>query len=151
DDGQLPAMTTSRSWRCRHTRWPPHEGRLYGTGLGPTANPRCESPLGWRELHQQDRCGPPTFLPCSPKRLTKGSRTPTPAGSQPGFPEGHVATPIRPITGRRSLAPASFTRSRIGVPYGSLSLTGRLRAYHVPSLSPDGLGRAFSPVVQRLR
>ena len=31
------------------------------------------------------------------------------------------STPIHPITGRRSLAPSSFTRSPIGGPYGSLS------------------------------
>ena len=84
------------------------------------------------------------------KWLTKGPRTPTPEGSQPGFPWGHT-TPIRPITGRHSLAPSSFTRSPISWPCGSLTLAGRLRAYHVPSLSPCGLGRAFSPVVRHLR
>jgi hypothetical protein len=35
------------------------------------------------------------------------------------------ATPIRPITGRLSLSPSSFTRTPIGSPYGSLSQSGR--------------------------
>src|SRR5438552_3377131 len=67
------------------------------------------------------------------------------------------STPIRPINGRRLLAPSSLTRSPIGWPCGLLSQgtwagrLGRLRAYHVPSLLPCGLGRAYSPVVQHLR
>ena len=65
------------------------------------------------------------------------------------------ATLIRPITGRLSLAPSSFTRRLLGWPYGWLSpqvvLRGRRRAYHVPSLSRCGEGRAFSPVVSHLR
>src|SRR5262245_22765800 len=43
------------------------------------------------------------------------------------------STPIRPITGRPSLTPPSFTRSPIGSPCGLLSLAGGLRAYHVLS------------------
>jgi hypothetical protein len=35
------------------------------------------------------------------------------------------ATPIRPITGRLSLSPSSFTRTPIGSPCGSLSQSGR--------------------------
>ena len=59
------------------------------------------------------------------------------------------STPIRPVTGRRSLPPSSCTRSPIGGPYGTLSLTGALRAYQVPlashrwgrrSLSTGGVG-----------
>jgi len=67
------------------------------------------------------------------------------------------STPIRSITERPSLVPSSFTRSPVGEPCGSLSHPARvgrlggLRAYHVPSLLRCGLGRAFSPVVQRLR
>ena len=48
------------------------------------------------------------------------------------------STPLRPITGRHSLAPPSFTRSPMGSPYGSLSLAGGLRAYHVPQLERPG-------------
>jgi hypothetical protein len=49
------------------------------------------------------------------------------------------ATPVRAITARRSLPPSSFTRSPFGSPCGSLSLVGRLRAYHVPPEYLDGL------------
>src|SRR5438445_8326067 len=48
------------------------------------------------------------------------------------LPEG--STPIRPITGRRWLAPSSFTRRPIGWPCGSLSLAGGRRAYHVSTM-----------------
>jgi len=61
------------------------------------------------------------------------------------------ATPIRPITGRRSLAPSSFTHSPVGSPCGALSRTGGLRAYHVPLTSPSGLGRVSRPVARHLR
>ncbi len=70
------------------------------------------------------------------RRLADGSRPPTPEGSRPAFAWSDVAigsTPIRPITGRHSLPPSSFTRSPIGSPCGSLSLAGGLRAYHVAS------------------
>ena len=76
---------------------------------------------------------PPTDLLCPPHRLTVGSRPSTPEGSQPAFARGDVPTPIRPITGRHSLPPPSFTRSPIDSPCGSSSLTGGLRAYHVAS------------------
>src|SRR5262249_20852834 len=62
------------------------------------------------------------------------------------------STPVRPITGRRSLPPSSSTRSPVGSPCGSLSLTGGLRAYHVASLKPwRGLGPASTPVARHLR
>ena len=69
-------------------------------------------------------------------RLTDGSRPPTPEGSGPAFARSHLAigsTPIRPIAGRHSLPPSSFTRSPIDSPCGSSSLAGGLRAYHVAS------------------
>jgi hypothetical protein len=50
------------------------------------------------------------------------------------------ATPIPFITKGRSLSPSSSIRSPIGVPYGSLSLSGELRTYHVPLVCLDGLG-----------
>src|SRR5262249_36486559 len=74
----------------------------------------------------------PAYLLCPLRRLADGSRPPTPEGSRPAFAWGEVATPIRPITDRHSLAPSSFTRSPIGRPCGRLSLAGGLRAYHVP-------------------
>src|SRR5437899_7997328 len=61
------------------------------------------------------------------------------------------STPIRPITGRPSLAPSSLTRRPIGAPRGVLSRTGRRRAYHVPPVYLCGLGRASPPVARQLR
>jgi hypothetical protein len=92
----------------------------------------------------------PTFLHHSLRRLADGSRPPTPQGSQSAFAGGD-ATPIRPITGRPSLAPSSLTRSPVGSPCGSLSLAGGLRAYHVPLTQPSGFGRASGPVARHLR
>src|SRR6266704_4319388 len=45
------------------------------------------------------------------------------------------STPIHPITGWPSLLPSSHSRTPIGLPYGSLSLTGDVRGSHVPSQS----------------
>jgi hypothetical protein len=81
---------------------------------------------------------------------------PAPDGSLPAFAWGDVArmggaTPIRPITGRLSLPPPSFTRSPIGSPCGSLSPKGGLRAYHVPLVYPSGLGPSSTPGGLHLR
>jgi hypothetical protein len=54
------------------------------------------------------------------------------------------ALPIHPITGWPSLFPSSSTRSSSGSPYGSLTLAGELRAYHVPHTRQNGLGSASS-------
>src|SRR4051794_1244855 len=68
-------------------------------------------------------------------------------------PDG--STPIRPITGRPSLAPSSLTRRPIGAPCDALSPRlvprGRRRAYHVPLVYRCGLGRASPPVARHLR
>jgi hypothetical protein len=57
------------------------------------------------------------------------------------------ATPIHPITGWRSLLPSSHARTSIGLPCGSLSLTGDVRGCHVPSQShTNGLGALYPPV-----
>jgi hypothetical protein len=93
----------------------------------------------------------PTDLRRSLRRFADGSRPPTPEGSRPGFPWSPVATPIRPITGRLSLAPSSSARCPIGLPYGSLSPTGGQRVYHVASLKLHGLGPASTPVARHLR
>jgi hypothetical protein len=44
-------------------------------------------------------------------------------------------TPIHPITGWPSLFPSSSSRTSVGSPCGSLSLTGDVRGCHVPSQS----------------
>ncbi len=65
--------------------------------------------------------------------------------------------PIRPMTGRPSLAPRSHTRSPLGSPCGALSQperwlrSGGLRAYHVPRECLCRLGLASPPVVHHLR
>src|SRR3954470_19573033 len=61
------------------------------------------------------------------------------------------STPIRPITGRPSLAPSSPTRRPVSSPCGLLSLAGGRRAYHVPPVYLCGLGRASPPVARQLR
>ena len=78
------------------------------------------------------------------------SRDETPDGSQPAFAEDDTV-PICFITKQPSLAPSSFTRHPIGLPYGSLSLPGERRVYHVPPLYPHGLGLASTPGVLHLR
>ncbi len=62
--------------------------------------------------------------------------------------------PIRPITDRHSLPPASLTPSSTGRPHGRPSTAlwkrwGLPRSARVPF--PEGLGSASAPVAQRLR
>jgi hypothetical protein len=79
---------------------------------------------------------PPTELHCPLRRLADGSRPSTPEGSRPAFAWSDVAigsTPVRPVTGRPSLPPSSFTRRPVGSPYGGPTLAGGRRAYHVAS------------------
>jgi len=77
-----------------------------------------------------------TDLHPSLRRLADGSRPPTPEGSLPACAWGNVPTPIRPITGRPSLAPSSFTRNPIGRSYDLPTRKGELRAYHVAPQKP---------------
>ena len=78
------------------------------------------------------------------------SRDETPDGSQPAFAEdAHI--PICSITEQPLLFPSSFTRSSIGLPCGSLSPLGELRAYHVSSVYLHGVGRASPPRIPHLR
>jgi hypothetical protein len=88
-------------------------------------------------------------LLCPLSRFSIRSRAERPEGSGPAFAGDDVApqgsTPIRPITGRPSLAPSSFTRTAIGSPCGSLSLTGTVRAYRVPRVYPSGVGPPYPP------
>jgi hypothetical protein len=62
-----------------------------------------------------------------------------------------AAAPIRSITERPLLSPSSYTHRLIGFSCERPSLAGRRRAYHVPPLSPCGLGRVSPPVARRLR
>jgi hypothetical protein len=71
---------------------------------------------------------------------------------------GDVATPIRPITGRHSLSPSSFTRCPIGSPCGSLSprppwFTGQGETTGLPRSAdvPEWIGRISTPVARHLR
>jgi hypothetical protein len=97
----------------------------------PTVLLRCLTPVG-------------DPLPCV---HTRGKS----AGFRRGVMSPKGSTPVRPITGRPSLAPSSFTRSPVGSPRGSLSLAGGLRAYHVAPRKPRGLGPASTPVVRHPR
>src|SRR5262249_57958278 len=85
------------------------------------------------------------------RRLGGGGRPPTPRGSLLPFGWGDVATPIQPMTGRLLLSPRSFTRSPIGWSCDLPTPEGGLRAYHVASLKPRGLGPASTPVARHLR
>jgi hypothetical protein len=135
--------------------WPTHllrhavaciglEGNLYVTAWEPTTEPSEAAPA--RALRSADisallpQVGLPTFHVRQHQREVSRLSL-----------RGDVTTPIRPITDRPSLAPSSFTRRPIGSPYGPLSLLGRRRAYHVPPMCPDGLGRISPPVVPHLR
>ena len=82
--------------------------------------------------HQQAL--PPPTSACLLQRLVELSRAARPEGSLPAFAWGDIATPIRPITGRRSLAPSSSARLRVGRPCGFPTPKGRRRVYHVPSM-----------------
>jgi hypothetical protein len=99
----------------------------------------------------------PSYLHHSLRRLADGSRPPTPEGSLPAFAWGDVATPIRPITGRPSLSPSSFTCCPIGSPRGSLSPAplayGAGRTTGLPHSAdvPEWPGRISTPVAHPLR
>jgi hypothetical protein len=57
------------------------------------------------------------------------------------------ATPLHPITEWPSLLPSSPSRTSVGSPYSSLSLTGDVRGCHVPSQShTNGVGALCPPV-----
>jgi hypothetical protein len=73
------------------------------------------------------------FLPESVGRgflVTKDQREVCPLSREVMLPGG--ATPVRPVTGRHSLAPSSSTCNPASGSCESPSLSGRLQAYHVP-------------------
>jgi hypothetical protein len=98
-----------------------------------------------------------SYLHHSLRRLADGPRPPTPEGSQPACAWGDVATPIRPITGRPSLSPSSFTRCPVGSPRGSLSppplVYGAGRTTGLPRSAdvPEWPGRISKSVAHHLR
>ena len=111
---------------------PPAHDTPYGTRLPhwPWGQPgRYCDRAGYRDrrgLHQRGSLRSRRqicFAP--PRRLAVGSRPSTPEGSRPAFARGDVPTPIRPITGRLSLPPPSFTRRPMGSSCDSLSPMGR--------------------------
>src|SRR5262245_19441560 len=89
------------------------EGNLHDT----TAGPATEMTSVAAVAPARAITAPPTYLHHCLRRLADASRAPTPGGSLPAFAWGDVATPIRPITGRHSLAPPSCTRSPVGRSY----------------------------------
>jgi hypothetical protein len=96
-----PAHDTTYGTRLPHWPWS-QPGHYYGragyrnsAGAAPRALP------------------PATDLLCPPSRLAVGSCPPTPEESRLAFARGDVATPIRPVAGRPSLPPSSFTRRPI--------------------------------------
>jgi hypothetical protein len=136
-------LLPGRPWREFETPTTPelYHGAAASPGRGPP-------PLAGRDLHDtrleqtnhvttvegrtSKRCRRRHFCVAPSSLLARFSRDARPEGSQPAFAWGHVTTPIRTITERPSLAPSSSTRRPIGLPCGSLSLAGGLRAYHVP-------------------
>jgi len=83
--------------------------------------------------HQQDLAVRRHLL-CLLKRFAELPRAARPEGSLRPCGRGDVATPIRSLTDRPSLAPSSFTRCRLDAPYEASTPKGRQRAYHVPQV-----------------
>jgi hypothetical protein len=85
-------------------------------------------------------------------RFLRGSRTETPQGSQLAFAPGHVATRIRPITGRRSLFPTPLPAPpsvdlTVFLPSLQKERYG-LIAFH--RIDKNGLGALCPPVALRV-
>src|SRR5262249_37425894 len=132
------------------TRGTPPAGRpLHATTEEPTTSPRCDGPLGYWKPHQLDRCAPPTSATL-PEGVGLPFTSPHTDGQSARLPGSHHA-PIRSNTDRDSLRPSSSARSPIGSPWGSLSLAGERRAYHLPRWLPRGLGCVSRPVARHLR
>ena len=115
-----------------HTTPLTRRGRPIGLGVnldGTATEPATEDRRG---LHH-GRCRPRQIGFAPRSRLAVGPHPPTPGGSQLAFARGDVSTPIRPVTGRLSLPPSSFTRRPVGSPHGRPTLAGGRRADHVAS------------------
>jgi hypothetical protein len=137
-----PPKNCTGKFPCMQLKpWPTHLLQDAVARLGLEDNLYDTTAVPATEVTSVAAGAPAKAIPASPtdrhpclRRLADGSRTPTPEGSRLAFAGGDVATPIRPMIDRPSLAPASFTRSPLGAPCGSLSLAGELRAYHVAPL-----------------
>jgi hypothetical protein len=114
--------------------------RASAAGLGPPSRyaPGADEPC--RPGAAPDRVAP-AVLSASPLEsvghgslVTEDHREVSPLAR--GVMSRERSTPLRPATGRPSLAPDSSTRRPIGAPYGALSLPGGLRAYHVAPPKP---------------
>ena len=117
-----PAHDASYGTRLPHWPWG-QPGRYYGrAGYRNRRGPHQRGSLRSR----RQICFAPRTVGC---RFTAVNTR----GKSARFRRSDVPTPIRPITGRRSLPPSSFTRSPIGSPYGGPTLAGGLRVYHVAS------------------
>jgi len=92
--------------------------------------------------HQQAL--PPPTSACLLQRLIELSRAARPEGSRPPCGWGNLATPVRPITGRPSLAPSSSARLGIGRPCGFPTPKGPRRVYHVPPMYREKVRSCFS-------
>ena len=145
-----PPLGTGRApFRCIRLKHEPthllrHAVNLIGledtcTVREPSQLPMC---LGGGSRTSKDRYGPADVAALLPNagwlssHVRPHQREVCPLSGGVLSPAG--STPLRPITGRHSRAPPSFTRSPMGSPYGSLSLAGGLRAYHVPQLERPG-------------
>jgi hypothetical protein len=80
-------------------------------------------------------------------RFLHGSRAETPQGSQPACASGHVATRIRPITGRPSLFPTPLPAPpSVDLTTSLPSKKERYGLTTFPKVDKDGLGALCSPV-----
>jgi hypothetical protein len=141
-DGHLwmhPAQASDNApaWHDRarfHRPTTPLTERGRPIGLGVNLDGTSTEPATEYRRGAAPRAFPPASdLLCPPSRLAVGSHPPTPGGSQLAFARDDLATPIRPVTGRPSLPPPSFTRRPVGPPCGRPTLAGGRRAYHVAS------------------
>ena len=103
-----------------------------------------------------------TYGRCRPRQICFASRTGSlsvPVRRHPGevsplsrgvmSPRG--STPVRPIAGRPSLPPPSFTRRPVGSPCGGPTRAGGRRAYHVASQESSWVRPRLTPVARHLR
>jgi hypothetical protein len=126
------------------------------TVRGPSRLPKC---LGGGGRTSEGHYGPADSSAWPPNAGWRSSPV-RPHQGEVGSLSGGVmsprgSTPVRPITGRRPLAPPSFTRcpvrSSYGFPSGGVRHRGGNGLTTFRGCNPGGLGRACTPVVQRLR
>ena len=106
-------------------RWGPHQRGSLRSRRQYLLCPRA----GWLSVHVRQH-------PREVSSLSRGVMSPT---------------PIRPITGRPSLPPSSFTRRPVGSPYGRPTLREDDGLTTLHRRNPRGLGPALTPVALHLR